>query len=293
MNPDFRMRRRGILAATSALAVAAGIAVVSVAGAAQDTKIYVFDNTAKPCFTLTQNATTCGAGGPVDVTIQTGETVTWNFDGDGVVSVHNAEAPLTNASTPPDSAWDGNTNRPYVSAGEQSWTFGKAGVYKYVCELHDSMTGTITVEGAEVETPTPTATASATPTVSATATAAPTFAATPPPTATPDDHTSTPKPGHAAKDTTVPRVQRVSLKRVKAGARVRFWLSEPATVSIALVRKGAKSSAASTVVQAPAGRRSFVLRTKALRRGTYTATLAPVDAMGNKGKAAKKSLRVK
>ena len=74
---------------------------------------------------------------------------------------------------------------------------------------------------------------------------------------------------------------------------MRFWLSEPATVSIALVRKGAKSSGATAVVQAPAGTRSFVLRTKALKRGTYTVELAPVDAMGNKGAAATKTLKVK
>ena len=64
MNTGFRKRRRGILAATSTLAIAAGIAAVSVAGAAQDTKIYVFDDTAAPCFTLTQNATTCGPAVP-------------------------------------------------------------------------------------------------------------------------------------------------------------------------------------------------------------------------------------
>jgi plastocyanin len=291
MNTGFRKRRRGILAATTTLAIAAGIAAVSVAGAAQDTRIYVFDKTATPCFTQTQNASTCGAGGPVDVTIQTGDTVTWNFDGAG--SSHNAEAAPQNASTPPDSAWDAYTKNPYIGEGEQSWTFGKAGVYKFVCELHPSMSGTITVEGEEVETPTPTATATATasPTVSATATATATFAVTP--SATVDDHLSTPRPGHAAKDTAAPSLQRASVSRVTAGAQLRFWLSEPATVSIAVVRKGAKSSAAATVVQAPAGTRSFVLRTKALKRGTYTVKFAPVDAMGNKGATASKTLRVR
>jgi plastocyanin len=292
MNTGFRKRRRGILAATSALAVAAGIAAVSVAGAAQDTNVYVFDKGPTPCFTLTQNA--AGCGGPVDVTIQTGDTVTWHFDGS--MNIHNAEAPAANASTPPDSAWDANTENPYVSTGEQSWTFGKAGTYKYVCELHSaSMHGTITVEGEAVETPTPPPDEDdddgedeETP-VTPSATATP--RATPAPTV--DDHLSTPRPGHAAKDSQAPSLQRASVKRVAAGARLRFWLSEPATVSIALVRKGAKSSTAAAVVQAPAGTRSFVLRTKALERGTYTVTLAPADAMGNKGAAAKKTLRVR
>jgi plastocyanin len=286
MNTGFRKRRRGILAATTTLAVAAGIAAVSVAGAAQDRTIYVFDKSGLPCFTATQNAAQCG--GPVDITVQTGDTVAWNFDGS--MSIHNSAAAATDASAPPDSAWNAHTHTPYVSAGEQTWTFGRAGTYKYVCELHPAtMYGTITVEGSEVETPTPTATPTLTPTATATPTA--TFTATP--VATGDDHLSTPRPGHAAKDAQAPRLQRASVKRVAAGAQLRFWLSEPATVSVNLVRKGAKSSAASAVVQAPAGTRAFVLRTKALKRGTYTATLASVDAMGNKAKPTRKTLRVR
>jgi hypothetical protein len=64
-------------------------------------------------------------------------------------------------------------------------------------------------------------------------------------------------------------------------------------VSLKLVRKGSKSAIASAVVQAPAGTRSFVLRTKPLKRGTYTVTLAPVDSMGNKGAAAERPLKVR
>jgi plastocyanin len=286
MNTGFRTRRRGILAATSTLAIAAGIAAVSVAGAAQDTKIYVFDRTTQPCFTLTPDGTTCA--GPVDVTIETGDTVTWNFD--NVAMSHNAVAPTgTAASAPPNADWDANTDRPYVGSGEQSWAFGRAGVYKYVCALHDSMTGTITVTGEDVDVDPPVTPEDPSPSPSAAATA--TFAVTP--AATVDDHLSTPRPGHAAKDTQAPSLQRASVKRVAAGARLRFWLSEPATVSIALVRKGAMSSAASAVVQAPAGTRSFILRSAALKRGTYTASFAPVDAMGNKAAAVKKTLRVR
>jgi hypothetical protein len=155
------------------------------------------------------------------------------------------------------------------------------------------MEGTITVEGEEVETPTPTATVSATPTFSATATATPTASASATPVATPDDHTSTPRPGHASKDAAAPSLQRARVKAAKGGARVRFWLSEPAKVSIALVRKRAKSPTVTKVVQSPAGTRAFVLRTSALKRGLYTATLTPVDAMGNTGAAVKRSLRVK
>jgi plastocyanin len=290
MSTGFRKHRRGFLAATSTLAVAAGIAVVSVAGAAQETKIYVSDVDGTTCFTARPDQTSCGAGGPVDVTVQTGDKVTWDFA--GATMAHNVAADAKSPSDEPNEAWKAfiTPGKPPIrnpgDNGTDSFVFGKAGVYRYVCQLHATMKGTITVVGEEVATPTPTPTVSATPT--------PTFAATAIATATPDDHTSTPRPGHAsATDTQPPSLQRASVKRVAAGAQLRFTLSEPATVSIALVRKGAKSSAASAVVHAPAGTRSFVLRTKALKRGTYSATFAPVDAMGNKGATATKTLRVR
>jgi plastocyanin len=280
--------RRGLLAGAATLAVGGVIAGASVAGAAQDTTIYVSDKTTT-CFTATPDLPSCGVGGPVDVTIETGDKVTWDFA--GATSYHNVAAAAANASDPPDAVWDAFESADYHNpgaGGTDTFVFGKAGVYRYVCQLHANMSGTITVKGEEVATPTPTATPDATP--EKTPVAIPTVSATP----TPDDHTSTPAPGHASvKDTEAPRLQSASVKRVAAGAQLRFWLSEPATVSISFVRKGAKSSAASTVLQAPAGTRSFVLRSKALKKGTYTVSLKPVDAMGNQGAAASRSLRVK
>ena len=286
--------RRGLLAGAATLAVGGVIAGVGVAGAAQDTTIYVSDKTAT-CFTATPDVQSCGAGGPVDVTIETGDKVTWDFA--GTTNYHNVAAAAANPSDPPDAAWDAFKSAAYHNpgaGGTDTFVFGKAGVYRYVCQLHANMYGTITVKGEAVETPTPTATQTPDATPEQTPVAVATTSPTPAPTGTPDDHTSTPAPGHAsAKDTEVPRLQSASVKRVAAGAQLRFWLSEPATVSISLVRKGAKSSAVSTVVQAPAGTRSFVLRSKALRKGTYTVSLSPVDAMGNKGAAASRSLKVK
>jgi plastocyanin len=298
MSTGFPKRRRGILAVTSTLAVAAGIAVASVAGAAQETKIYVSDQDGY-CFTKTQGKAKCDAGERVDLTIQTGDTVVWDFTGS--TAVHNAYPgtplpPSAPPSTPANIAWDGRKPN-LVPTGTDTWTFGAPGVYRFYCQAHASMVGTITVEGSEVETPEPTPDETEDPVEDPTedpvVTPAPTFAATPGATATPDDHTSTPKPGGGAKDTAAPRLQRASAKPVKGGARVRFWLSEPAKVSIAVARKGSKRSVTSTVVQSPAGTRSFVLRTRALKRGTYTATLTPVDAMGNKGAVVTTRLRVK
>jgi plastocyanin len=290
MNTGFSQRRRGLIAATSALFVAAGIAVASVAGAAQDAVVYVSENGGF-CFTTSPSKPACTTS-DVNLTIQTGDKVTWDYSGSTII--HNAYPGPGTASTPANTAWD--ARRPaFQQTGTDEWTFGAAGVYRFYCQVHASMFGTITVEGGQVETPTPTATASATATATATAQATTSPTPTASPRATPDDHTTTPAPGHAssAKDGAAPRLQSTSVKRVAAGAQVRFWLSEPATVTIAVVRKGAKASAASAVVQAPAGTRSFVLRTKALKRGAYTVRFAPVDAMGNKGAAAAKSLRVR
>jgi plastocyanin len=281
MNTDFRKRRRGILAATSALVVAAGIAVVSVAGAAQEVTVYSAEANG-PCFTTTQAKPACDAGERPTVTIETGDTVTFDLSGTPSGQYHNAAA--ANDVTG-DATWK-SFSSPYNA--KQSRRFDVAGTYQFKCTVHVAMTGTIVVEGDPVE---PSVTATAT----ATASATPTFASTPPAsaTATPDDHTSTPAPGHAAaKDAEAPRLQRASVKRIAAGARLRFWLSEPATVAIDVVRKGARSSATSAVVQAPAGTRTFVLRTRALRKGTYTVTLSPTDAMGNKGARGVKTLKV-
>jgi plastocyanin len=289
MDTDSRKRRRSLLAATSALAVAAGIAVVSVAGAAQETKIRVSDTSGTSCFALTEQA---ACAGPIDLTVETGDTVTWDFA--GATMPHNVAADAKNPSDEPDDRWKKFVTQgspPFHnpgSGGTDSYTFDKPGVYRYVCQLHaDTMKGTITVKGQPVESPEPSVTAE--PTVSATPTAIPAGTAT----ATPDDHTSTPKPGSAGKDTVAPSLQRASAKPAKGGVRVRFRLSEPAKVSIELVRKGTKRSSVSKVVQSPAGTRAFVLRTRALKRGRYTVKLTAVDAMGNKGVTVNATLRVK
>jgi hypothetical protein len=86
----------------------------------------------------------------------------------------------------------------------------------------------------------------------------------------------------------------VSFKRVARGARLRFWLSEQSTLSAVVTRKGGKAPVTSATLQVPAGTRALVLRTKALQKpGTYTLTLRGVDALGNKGVAAVKTLKVK
>jgi plastocyanin len=70
---------------------------------------------------------------PGDVTVTAGSTVTWN-NGDGV----------SHTTTSDDDVWDSGP----LSPGD---TFGvvldEPGVYAYHCNIHRTMTGTITVEG--------------------------------------------------------------------------------------------------------------------------------------------------
>ena len=103
---------------------------------------------------------------------------------------------------------------------------------------------------------------------------------------------SRPLPGRAGiKDAAAPRLARASVKRAAGGARVRFWLSEPATVEITLRAREAHGRAGDR-----AGPRRHARRAPAhasLKKGTYTVELRAVDAMGNRAPAATKSVKVK
>jgi plastocyanin len=281
--------RRGLLAATATLALGAVVAGVSVAGAATSFRVYSVENGATPCFSVVAGKTGCTAADRGDLTIQTGDTVVWDFStANG--NFHNA---ASKSSTPAEPAWNARNKDQVQQGGTMSWRFTTAGVYEYYCRVHASMVGTITVEGEAVPTETEpqpepaTETAVDQPTVSATATAAA--------SATPDDHTSTPAPGHAtsAKDTEAPRLASASAKKQRDGVRVRFWLSEPATVTINARRKGSRVVLTGATVQAPAGTRALMLRSKAFKKGTYTVELRPTDAMGNRAGAVTTTLRVK
>lgn len=287
-----RLRRPGVAAATAAIAVAGVVAGVGVAGAGarENITIYSVENGgANPCFSTVAKAT-CDPGEKPVVTIQTGDKVTWNFG----TGVHNA---ASKSSTPANEAWNKRTS-PLVAAGPpQEWTFGAEGQYVFLCQAHPGMEGTIIVEGEPVETPTaePTEVPTEDPTEEPSAT--PTFVATAPPgpTPTPDNHLTTPAPGKAARtDREAPRLQGVSFKRSARGAQLRFWLSEQSTLSAVVTRKGTSQPVTAATVQVPAGTRALVLRTEGLAKpGTYTLSLRPVDAMGNKGATATKTLKVK
>jgi hypothetical protein len=140
------------------------------------------------------------------------------------------------------------------------------------------MTGTVTVTGE----PVPTTTATATPTE------------TPSPTPVPrpsDPHTVTPAPGGTAADSVKPTVAGVKLTSLRRAVRVRFALSEPATVTVRVKRK--RSLLKTARVQAPAGARNVTLRSSRLTKGRYTVEIEARDGYGNRSTVASKRLTVR
>jgi cytoskeletal protein RodZ len=171
----------------------------------------------------------------------------------------------------------------------EEFTFYKQGEYRFTCNLHPgAMDGVIIVEGDDLPIPTPTATPTATPTVSAT----PSATATPTATASHDDHLTTPPPTPEA-DATKPALSGIKLRGTRRAARVTFTLSENATVTLQVRKRGKKKVVRALTVQARAGKRSVVIRSSKLRKGRYTVSLVARDAMGNKSATSTAALRIR
>jgi len=282
-----RRGRAGMAVAAAVLAAGGVIGGVSAASAKQDVSVYAVENGNEPCFSASA-AGPCTKGKEPEVRVSTGDKVVFKLTS----GAHNASS---KGSTPANEAWDTRKSPIVVPSTDQEWTFGRAGVYRFICDVHPTtMTGTIVVEGDPVETPTATATATATatstPTVTATAT--PTFAA-PKATATPDNHLDTPAPGKAARtDTRPPQLTAVKATAVKAGAKVTVSASEPVTLRI-VARRGPRTVTSATM-HVPAGKRLLTLRSSNLRkRGVYSLELRAVDAMANVAGPVKTTLKVK
>ena len=280
-----RVRRQpGLLAATAVVAVTGTMALVGVAGAAEDTTVVGKTDT----LTFVDN----------DITVDTGDTVTWTFEPG---SAHNAANDTEETSTGGDLArWedfntvdpDADPPREYNDPG--SFTFTSAGTYYYVCSVHqDTMVGVVRVEGEDVEpTPTEEPTTTATPTTSPDPqpTTSPTPTATPPP----DDHTQTPAPGGTAStDKTAPTLSRVRLKGRRRVARVSFRLDETATVTMRFKKRGSKKVLRRARVQARAGRHTVRVRSAKFKRGRYKVDLRAQDAMGNRSSIKRASMKVR
>ena len=271
-----KQRRGGarLRAAMGVLAAGALVAYAGVAGAAEPRA----DTTIKAKGT---------AWDKPDLTISTGDTVTWDING-GDGQTHNAVAGTGPAEDP---GWPQKEIVHLGNSGTGSYTFTQPGVYTYLCQVHAAMKGQLTVTGSPV-TPTPTSSATATDTATATATATstPLPSVSPTPTAAASNLITTPAPrGSSRADTVAPAVTKLKLKALKGGAKVSFSLSEPASVTIR-VKKG-KKTLGTVRLAARAGSRSVTLRRMA--RGSYSVEIEARDARGNKAATQRKSVKVK
>jgi len=274
-------RKRELMRVAAALAVVGGvIAGVGVAGAAETAA----DETIRAQAAVWDKPA---------VSISTGDTVTWNFDsGDGLP--HN----VAGVSGPPeDPAWPEVFTLP-ATTGTYSYTFTQPGTYEFVCQVHaGTMKGTVTVTGAPATpTPTPSETPTPTPTATATATVTPP-PSVPQPTAVPTaappagDDRVTPAPSRASSsDRTAPAFSQLKLKAVRRGARVRFRLSEPASVTIRFKRGKATKRTVRRALRA--GTRTVTVRGSKLVRGRYRVELQARDARGNRSKVVRKNVKV-
>lgn len=262
-----QVKRRPVTYAAAGTVAACGIlGAVGAAGAAQQAAEVRIGMTASQF-------------NPADEDIATGDTVVWDFSG-GVY--HNV---ASDAGPPEDPNWPAFAT-PIQNAGEARYTFTRPGEYSYVCEVHAGMTGTLSVTGPPVDpTPTPTPTTTATPTPT------PTTTATPTPTPVPDDHTMTPPPaGVSASDNSAPGVSGIRLSGKRRLAKVRFRLTETATVT---VRVKQKSKVLRTVrLQMRAGTRTVTVRSAKLKRGRYTIELQARDATGRSSAVQRASFRI-
>ena len=244
--------RTGVHAAIATIAITAGLGAVGVAGADESAAVHV----------LTGEVNSGPWSPSNDITIQTGDSVRWTFD---VGSFHNVQSTGSNWPEPiPDD--DPAPNHPDVTR-----TFAVEGVYTFVCDAHPGdMDGTITVQDEPVEPPPdpdPDPDPDPTPTVI--------------PQPGGGGHVDTPAPSGEADDTVKPTVGGVRLKAKRRAVRVRFRLSEPATVTIRVKRRGSRKVLKSARIQARAGTRAVTLRSKRLKKGKYVVQIRARDAFGN------------
>jgi plastocyanin len=210
---------------------------------------------------------------PEEVTIDVGDTVTWSFD--NPVVPHNVVAKSDSPT-----AWaTGDENNWATNHDDVVHTFDAAGTYTFQCQVHPDMDGTVIVgdggpppDDPPPDDPPPDDDPSS----------------SPPPTGGTHPTTPAPSPG---TDTVKPTVKRVKLKALRRAVRVRFRVSEPASVTVR-VKRGRKVLK-SKRVQAGAGTHSVTLRSKKLKKGRYTVEILARDAYGNRSRLAKKRLSVR
>jgi plastocyanin len=183
---------------------------------------------------------------PADVTVAAGDTVRWRFE--GTQAAHNVRASSANWTMDSDIA---------VAGPPVSFTFATPGTYTFECELHSgTMKGTVTVGNPP---PPP-----------------------PPPLSEQPFQNEQPAPTVLEiTDDSRPALSRVRASRIARGARVRFRLSEPGSVTVR-VKRGRRTVKSRTVRLTRAGSRTVNLR--GLRPGGYRIEVLARDLADNRSR---------
>ncbi len=191
---------------------------------------------------------------PEAVAVDVGDTVTWRFEGTTVA--HNVQA---------DSANWGLTSAYKVAGPPVAWTFSAAGIYEFVCGLHPStMNGTV-----KVGNPPP-----------------------PPPPPLSEQPFVNDQPAPTVlevSDERRPALTRVRVARVRSGARVRFRLSEPASVTVR-IKRGDRTVRSRRVSR---GKGSHAVTVRGLGAGSYRVEVLARDLAGNRSRLRRARLTIR
>jgi plastocyanin len=191
---------------------------------------------------------------PDPVSIQPGETVTWTFAGTN--DPHNVAATSGN--------WTLRDGDPSQGHPDVSWTFPDEGTYTFHCEYHSAMKGTVNVGNPPPPPP-------------------------PPLSEQPFENTQAAPTVLEITDDKRPALSRVRASRIAHGARVRFRVSEPGSVTVR-VKQGRRTVRSRTIRLARAGSRTVNLR--GLRPGGYKIEVLARDLADNRSRIKRTRLTV-
>jgi X-Pro dipeptidyl-peptidase len=113
-----------------------------------------------------------------------------------------------------------------------------------------------------------------------------------PPSSTPPPPAPKPPPALDTRDRLAPALGSVKLSAKRGSAKLTFKLSETATVTATITRRGSKKSLKTVKVTLAKGSRSIVLKSSKLGKGRYTLTLRAVDPARN-ARSLTRSLTIK
>jgi plastocyanin len=213
------------------------------------------------------------AFGPSAVTVDVGESVTWDFK----EASHNVKG---------QGGISGNNS---FGTGTYTKTFDAAGSFSYYCEAHPDMKGTVTVNAAAAApqgpAPAPGAPGAGAPGANPTAGAAAATAAA--------------WTFPAAEDRRAPSLRslRARMRRGAKRPQLSLRLSENALVVVGLRRvmsaRTASAGGKTLRLRGKKGANRFNLRVGKLRRGTYRLRVVAVDGSGNESATRSARLRVR